>query len=229
MNSAWPQGASLLKLALTPGQFDNEIANHADKGKFTPLHHAAFQFTRFCCMIQNKNKVRGQDDINDPNNPWRRLIKDLVSAGASLHAIDNSKRSILSTIIHGPWTFFSSIKLAEKVKTSNKRFALISQVLSIWLSDLQEVGVDLMHYAADEKALHLTGEVNRSFLRYHPRRCYMSTYLINFSYGPRPEDWHFYFSEPTDVFAGEFWAMTERFPCQDELELRIPGSWIEYS
>lgn len=227
MTSTWPQGASLSKLALTQGQFNNKSANHVGNGNITPLHHAAFQLTRYCCMIQNKNRVSGRDDVNDSNNPWRRLIKDLVSAGASLHAIDDSKRSILSTIIQGTWAFFSSIKLAEKLKTSNKRFALISQILNIWLSDLQEVGVDLVRYAVDEKVLHLAGAVNRSFLRYHPQRCYMSTYLINFSYGPCPEDWHFYFSEPTDVFAGEFWAMAESFPCQDELELRIPGSWIE--
>ena len=229
MNSEWPQGASLSKLAMTPGRIDEEVANNADENNFTPLHSATYQFAGFCCMLLSKNKVRRQDDVNDPNNPWRRLIKDLVSARAPLHAIDNRKRSILVTIIIGLWCIHPYFKQAEKRRQCNKRFALISQVLNIWLSDLQEVGVDLVHYATDEKALHLTGAVNRSIFHYHPRHSYMSTYLINFSYGPRPEDWHFYFSEPTDVFVGEFWAMAESFPCQEELELRIPGSWIECS
>jgi len=33
--------------------------------------------------------------------------------------------------------------------------------------------------------------------------------LINFKYGPSPNDWIFWFSEPSDPFAGDFWAMIE--------------------
>jgi hypothetical protein len=33
--------------------------------------------------------------------------------------------------------------------------------------------------------------------------------LINISYGPSPKDWIFWFSEPSDSFAGDFWAMLE--------------------
>ena len=43
-----------------------------------------------------------------------------------------------------------------------KYFAAISQVLNIWLLDLQEVGVDLASYGAEEKALHLAGKVDNS-------------------------------------------------------------------
>jgi len=45
--------------------------------------------------------------------------------------------------------------------------------------------------------------------------------LIGFSYGPSPGDWQFWGSQPTDVFAGDFWKMMES-PWE-----RMPGAWGE--
>jgi hypothetical protein len=87
---------------------------------------------------------------------------------------------------------------------------------------LQEGGVDLVQYRAKETALHLDGTMNSSFYILFSEY-WILIELIAFSYGPPPSDWHFWFSEPTDVYAGEFWAMIETSACENELELPIPG------
>ncbi|RYC63520.1 hypothetical protein CHU98_g2657, partial [Xylaria longipes] len=43
--------------------------------------------------------------------------------------------------------------------------------------------------------------------------------LIGFTYGPNPEDWAIYLSEPTDLFAGEFFGMI------NNPQRNIPGYW----
>ncbi|RYP07837.1 hypothetical protein DL765_008990 [Monosporascus sp. GIB2] len=40
-----------------------------------------------------------------------------------------------------------------------------------------------------------------------------------YKYGPEPEDWDVYWSEPTDEFAGDFWELVENPP------LQVPGAW----
>jgi hypothetical protein len=57
--------------------------------------------------------------------------------------------------------------------------------------------------------------------------------LVDFSFGPQLETWKFWFLEPTDIFAGQFWAMLEGHHCQESMisqhsSLKIPGSWPEF-
>jgi hypothetical protein len=85
-----------------------------------------------------------------------------------------------------------------------KYFAAISQILNIWLLDLQEGGVDLACYGAEVKALHLAGNVDNSFKRLHWRRLSTVFELVSFSYGPHLGGWQFWFSEQSDGFSGEF-------------------------
>jgi hypothetical protein len=47
--------------------------------------------------------------------------------------------------------------------------------------------------------------------------------LIALEYGPNPEDWKFWFSDPTDQLVGEFWDMVEH------PERSMPGAWDEFS
>lgn len=44
--------------------------------------------------------------------------------------------------------------------------------------------------------------------------------IIGFSHGPTPEDWCLWISEPSDEFAGDFWAMIER-------RMEVPGGWSD--
>ena len=52
-----------------------------------------------------------------------------------------------------------------------------------------------------------------------PNQDSFPVYLIAYEFGPEPSDWDIYWSEPTDVFAGDFWNLIENPP------LQIPGAW----
>jgi hypothetical protein len=220
--------AELTRIALVPEQFDQEMAVYADEYGMTLLHIVTRDFAYDFCRFRagedfcDYNNTPACDDIYEPNNPWRVLIRDVVTAGASLHAINSRKRSILGYII-------STIYNSHYIHGANECFVAIPQLLEIWLSDLREVGVDLVRYGADEKALYLTGAVDNTFECWRWFDENEGQTSISFSYGPRPQDWHIWLSEPTDVFAGEFWEMIENpaYTCTDDLELPIPGSWSD--
>jgi hypothetical protein len=229
--------AESLRIAFTPGGFAKESLIYTDMCGSTFLHYVTAKFARHCCQYISsfdKSSHHGPiyRDVNDPNNSWRRLIKEIIMAGAFLHAVNISKRSVLGNIIDA--ACWSSSDCPKNF------FTTILQVIRIWLFDLQEAGIDLVCYGADEKALHLGGIVHNRF-RSYLYACGDLIYidLIAFTYGPRPEDWQFYFSEPMDFLVGEFWAVIEATACQDgldlveaaachdEFDLPVPGSWIE--
>jgi hypothetical protein len=83
------------------------------------------------------------------------LVKDVVTAGAFFHAIYKT-RSILGYII-------LAICNSGYIHSANECFVAISQILEVWLTDLCKVGVDLLRYGVEEKALLLTGKVNSTF------------------------------------------------------------------
>jgi hypothetical protein len=237
LETCLPNSGELKRMALSSGKFDRRMVDYTDEYGRTALHLVTRDFAQYCCWFvenldlvttyNNSNKNNQYyEDINDPNSHWCRLIKDLVTAGASVHAIDNARRSILCHVI-------LAIYCSPSIKTPRKFLAAAFQILGLWLADLKEVGVDLARYGAKEKALHLTGKVGKTFDYY---RSLYSWYkpldnlpktLIGFSFGYCPEDWYFWFPEPTDVFAGDFWAIVEAPTCQYDIELSIPGSWIE--
>jgi hypothetical protein len=59
----------------------------------------------------------------------------------------------------------------------------------------------------------------------HSSTIYLRRRLISFSYGPQPDDWKFWFADPTDCFAGIFWKEENRE--DDEAEYPLPGAWEE--
>lgn len=94
----------------------------------------------------------------------------------------------------------------------------LHRMLRAWLSDLQVSSVDLQQYGEQKTALRLRDQLNWTFFWWGLGYIY----LMNFSYGSQPEDWQLWFSEPSDRYAGQFWAMTEtreyrthQFQCQD--------------
>ncbi|KAI0400818.1 hypothetical protein F4802DRAFT_601709 [Xylaria palmicola] len=101
--------------------------------------------------------------------------------------------------------------------------------LRIWLRTLKQEGVDLVRYGRreleilHEEETYRDWEVPVSYPRRQnePYLYYRTPFrLISFRYGPSPEDWVVYLSEPTDLFAGEFWRMI------DNPQHNIPGSWV---
>ncbi|KAK6948976.1 hypothetical protein Daesc_009048 [Daldinia eschscholtzii] len=93
-----------------------------------------------------------------------------------------------------------------------------------WLKALALAGVDLEAYGRREYAILLDDYSLRYIVAYshsYSGILRLKIYLIRFKFGPKPEDWEFYFNEPTDEFAGDFWKLVEDPP------LRIPGAWVE--
>ncbi|KAI0444950.1 hypothetical protein F4803DRAFT_208952 [Xylaria telfairii] len=101
--------------------------------------------------------------------------------------------------------------------------------LRVWLRTLKKEGVDLVCYGRRELEILREEDTYRDWevAVSYPRRqtkpylYYGASFrLISFDYGPSPEDWVVYLSEPTDLFAGEFWRMI------DNPQRNIPGSWV---
>jgi hypothetical protein len=153
---------------------------------------------------------------------YRRFVRKLVSAGASLQSIDSYRHTLLTGMIDRFLTYDSSFPSNWNV---GKTIKALNETLGDWLFSLLECGVDLQDYGAWEtissqnkdfrhswyypSRLGNTGNENSDF--YWPFR-YSGDFdirLLGITYGPRPEDWIFWFSEPSDPFAGDFWAMIE--------------------
>ncbi|KAI1453100.1 hypothetical protein F4805DRAFT_388003 [Annulohypoxylon moriforme] len=90
-----------------------------------------------------------------------------------------------------------------------------------WLKALKIAGVDLNTYGHREHEIFIDDD-------HYFRAPYMGRYrdpimlhLVGFKFGSEPEDWEFYWAEPTDEFAGDFWNLIENPPPS------IPGSWVD--
>jgi hypothetical protein len=86
-----------------------------------------------------------------------------------------------------------------------------------WAHEVQLAGHELQIYGRWEQ--ELLSNMGREF---YP--LYMGTHevrLINFEFGPSPQDWQIWVSTSKDESTGEFWEALE----ENELKLDIPGSW----
>lgn len=111
----------------------------------------------------------------------------------------------------------------------------IEKLLRFYLFVLQVAGIDLVDYGRKEKQLHDQRAVDKTFqytfwptdsrqmaIEWIGISSAEATWdLIGFTYGPSPDDWQFWGSQPTDIFAGDFWKMMES-PWE-----RMPGAWVE--
>jgi len=159
---------------------------------------------------------------------WEVLIRDAVGCTMNLlHPIE--------AYCHGCWELTPLLALyiggavnsLDKSGTSlhvNKAMSAASWNLVRWLRILQSCGVDLCVYGRVEKEILSTNKVTRGiFLDWCPYYCTPYLRLISIDVGPRPEDWRIWWADEYEIWAQEFWDMVESM----ELELPIPGSWVE--
>jgi hypothetical protein len=169
-----------------------------------------------------------ETDIFDENHyplcGWQALVGQLIRCGADPnHQVSHG--TALICVVFGAFTLQSSIipPLGYALThPDNGRLALLA-----WLRMLKNSGIDLEAYGRKEASI-LSREnaewLGREIPLGHLFRSYrLSLRLIGFEFGPNPEDWRFWFSEPTDQLAGEFWDMMEH------PERRMPGAWDEFS
>ena len=119
------------------------------------------------------------------------------------------------------------------------RFTVLQDTVRVWLEALELAGVDLASYGLSERQALINDDVRREFClnpasavlwddwrvekpRWHSlSNQNLTIRLIDIQYGPSPQDWKLWWTEPTDELVGEFWHRIEwQMP-------RIPGGWIE--
>lgn len=161
--------------------------------------------------------VRTEAETNK-RNLYRHLLHISRPTIQALASLDYFRMTPLTSVLE---IFFSS--------PYRNRFnynEILRRIITIFLEDLSNAGVDLMEYGAKETSLLRTGcccqdfQLRPSWLRSN-KWVESEIRLIGITYGPQPADWKFWFSEPSDEYAGDFWYLVEPF------EGSIPGAWID--
>ncbi|KAB5575317.1 hypothetical protein GE09DRAFT_591201 [Coniochaeta sp. 2T2.1] len=169
--------------------------------------------------------------------PYASLIRDLVVSARDSSDNDRPKNGpsipdCLRGTLEVPITHMVKQYLRHDVIPYRKRFSNArplenAQVaLQIWLYAVKSAGIDLLSYAALEmrSLQEICGRPGKVIVPWPP--CQRSgsravARLLGITYGPEPEDWQLWWTEPTDVYAGEFWRTVER-----DIPL-LPGSWVD--
>lgn len=125
--------------------------------------------------------------------------------------------------------FLKPARPGHKIKD---RLANCERAAHMWLTILQECGIDLVEYGKQEKQWLDNKESGCDFRifrdvwwddRHETPNGQFEVRLISFKYGSSPGDWKLWWSEPTDELVGDFWREMEL----EERSLYIPGSWVE--
>ncbi|KKY27511.1 putative ankyrin repeat domain containing protein [Phaeomoniella chlamydospora] len=148
---------------------------------------------------------------NSRREEWCKILHAAVAVQGHLSTLQlgSNSRSLMTEFLKGYGVCY---RVNEVIKT-----------LRQWIMYLNAAGADLVKYGSLEhdlllqecEAFQLT-----LYLKEFPRD--FRVRIINFTYGPSPDDWNFWISWPLDEWAGEFWNWVENPELFD-----IPGSWIE--
>ncbi|KAJ0413369.1 hypothetical protein BJY00DRAFT_296984 [Aspergillus carlsbadensis] len=159
---------------------------------------------------------------------WYSLLSDAISAHP-----DVCKISYRFTRPKTPlMDFLTCYALSNFLVMSGQCWFDFDMAIEIWVSILKRAGVDLEAYGAAEDSLFRsiarspipavasdgsfgdTGSLPSS-------RDFLTGDVLGLRYGPEPEDWHLWVTNPIDELVGEFWEMVQR-----SLEV-MPGTWID--
>lgn len=225
----WDNVPALIRKALRDGKDIAEAITWTDECGKTLLHVFVSAWAR------NSFDPWGDFDM------WRELVRDCISAGASIEAVDLAKRTPLQALIDEFWPPGQfGLGDGQSDWSLERVSGQLEDILYCWLADLAAAGVDLEKYGATESSIRQPGteftqcdcEFHRVMNWYSEEYCTFAFgfRLVGFSYGSLVTDWQFWFSNPTDIFAGDFWTMIETIQDDDlgpKPTLDIPGSWSE--
>ncbi|KAH8685830.1 hypothetical protein BGZ60DRAFT_523105 [Tricladium varicosporioides] len=249
MLSSWHNRAALIELALTSTTIlDSEAMGwkgfHGRSllvmavSSWSENYHSTndSDVNDFCSFDENLD-AEDKEQLSASKSQfhlWRKLVRKFVSFGADPNFADDIEQTPLLAIVNHANYYPEMRKLSWH---SNR----LEHMLRNWLEDLYSSGVDLQQYGEREHAklgndfklqwicrrYECYGKENMNL---HNGYCsiYAAFHLTGFSYGRRPEDWKFWFSEYTDQFTGDFWnlvALQERADWSG-LNGEMPGSWI---
>jgi hypothetical protein len=144
------------------------------------------------------------------------FISDLVRGGSDLHALSLSGLTPMLEVL-------AALKLSlgcMSIRTSDSAISM-----RIWLQ-LKISGVDLSEYGKEERLVIEEPGVDREFgcsTNHRDRARWILLRLINFIYGPEPNDWIFWFEPVIEEYFMDFWRMI------NHPEKTMPGAWEDDS
>ena len=242
--------ADLVKLALGCEITAETVGNYITTSGRTYLHVAAgavgsmYYSERIACyedeVLDGGFELSDRDPSNQQNG-LRKLLREIIAAVVDPHLKDQYDDTALRYMV------FSFVYKMKLLKHYNKLVGGLRAVTRIFLEDLKSCGVDLQLYGTRESEIltdlkrdgyiwdvwilfrDLVSEDPRIQDPFSERRIDVDEWAITiygFAFGPEPEDWHFYLSEPTDELAGDFWNWVEEDDdwLPDEMP---PGTWVE--
>lgn len=179
--------------------------------------HGATLLHRIAQGIASAHAVKRVNDMAE----WRLLLAEAISASANLSQIRRRFETAMSPLQRFLQVFVAIIYRKRWYKP-------LDDILWIWLSELKRAGVDLEAYGANQQALFKLGHVSL-YLPVLPglRPCLwmnddmLHARVLGLEYGPEPEDWHIFITNPVDEYVGEFWESVQR-----SLEV-MPGTWVD--
>lgn len=217
-----PGMAGLVRTVLKGRDFNESLCCIIDDTHTTLLHCAA----RNLCVFNSSAPVQAGVKLEE----LLSLINDLIKGGSKLQALTLRGRTPLLEVLD--WLLGSTISSPFIVN------ALVSTLTSetavpmrAWLKQLKDSGVDLVNYGKNEQLVLESPGVYREFWYYNAhidrhigqrrrnQSCKMR--LINFTYGPEPDDWAFWFVPVMQDYFMDFWEMI------DHPERAMPGAWEE--
>ena len=121
-------------------------------------------------------------------------------------------------------------------------FTLLEMIIEDWLSILSDCEFDLQEYgrwetmrfqgACRDLGVEKSKWYDRTTQEWVDPGSTWPFRFIGFSFRKRIDDWKFWFSEPTDQFAGDFWQLIDEGKRQESNvegfdEPSIPGAWSD--
>lgn len=154
---------------------------------------------------------------------WRLLLAEAISASADL-----SQMIWYDQILMNPLCLFLYLFIAELYRNTIRWNKPFDDILRIWVSELKHSGVDLEACGADQQALLKDGHVSLYLPvptglgpSFQDNGDMLQGKVLGLEYGPEPEDWHIFITNPVDELIGEFWESVQR-----SLEV-MPGTWVD--
>lgn len=242
LNNAWgsaPMCRSVLGLDNDTAQTNMHFNVHTDTGD-----------TFFHGLAMKVGRTHGTKSAEE----WHTLIRDVLGHLADVGVLSQPAKATYYSegawVTKTPLAFLIQESLNARLGSYEQHVTIRStdstavltgceRAIFAWLADLYEGGMDLQIYGENEKEHFRHPELPRveaylsngtiydycrsSYGKERARVFYVR--LINFHYGRLPAHWKFWWSEPSDEFAGDFWSLVEL--SNQETVMNVPGAWVD--
>ncbi|KAK7890411.1 hypothetical protein LTR67_008297 [Exophiala xenobiotica] len=153
---------------------------------------------------------------------WRSVLQRMVSLDGLKTPFEHGCTSPMLTYLGFTFPKLSLLGFGLRLLNWDPSMADLTHgrltcKLRNWAHEVRLAGQDLQAYGRWEQ--ELLSNMNREFLLY--RYDSITVRLINFEFGPSPQDWQIWVATSMDESTGEFWEAVE----DEEPVLDIPGSW----